>query len=124
MSNPQYDGPPSTFVNVKRVKQEKDTKGRDKVQITLGTYTDKAGVERNSLNELIDVLLTLQGKQANFDIRIEMKESSSGAKFPSAFLRVAEMVPRGAGSVQFTPKASRSDDVKARAAKIQATFKS
>lgn len=125
MQTKQYDGPPSTFVNVKRVKQETDDKGRDKVVLTFGTYTDKNDVERNSLNELIDALLVLQGKQANLDVRIEMREAQSGAKYPSAFVRVTEMIPRAQGQTQFVAKGStsRTTDVKARAAKIQQDFK-
>jgi hypothetical protein len=127
MQTKQYDGPPSTFVNVKRVKQETDDKGRERTQITLGTYTDsRTGVERNSLNELIEALLVLQDKQVNLDIRVEMKESSDGRKFPSAFLRVTEMIPKnaGGGKTAFVPKTQgRASDVKARAAKIQQDFK-
>lgn len=127
MSENKYQGPPATFVNVKRVRQEKDTKGRDKVKLTFGTYTDRNGTERNSLDELISALLELkaEGKsgQANLDIRIEEKTSERGSKFPSAFVMVTEMIPKEAGQVRFVPKQSRTEAVKARTAQIKADFK-
>jgi hypothetical protein len=114
-------------VNVKRVKQEKDAKNRDKVKLTFGTYTDKNGTERNSLQELINALLELTGEgksgQANLDIRIEMKTSDRGSQFPSAFVMVTEMVPKATGETRFVPKTSRAADVKARSQEIAKAFK-
>lgn len=125
-----YDGPPSTFVNVKRVKEGQDSKGRDTLTVTFGLTTDQSGAEINTLDALIDALTTLQGKQANITIHLEDKQSSDGRTFKSAFARVTEMIPRGApggmpSKAQYVPKAasaSRTEAVKAQAAKIRNDF--
>ncbi len=127
MQNKQYDGPPSTFVNVKRVKAgEQDDKGREKTVLTFGLQTDRNGNEVNTCDQLIEALEQYRGKQVNIDIRVGEAESAQGRKFPTAFVRIYEMIPKDAqaGRVAFVPKKpSRTDDVKARAAKIQQDFK-
>lgn len=120
-----YDGPPSTFVNVKRVKTGEDSKGRDTVTVTFGLTKGKDDVEVNTLDALIDALLPLQGKQANLTIHMQEVQSNDGRTFLSAFARVTEMIPRGAGGggkTQFVPKTSKADQVRARSQKIQADF--
>lgn len=93
----QYDTP-ATFVNVKRVRQETDSKGREQTVLTFGLVKDKAGNDVNSADALIAALEPLRGKQVNLDIRIEEKTSQNGRKFPSAFVRVVEMIPKDAGT--------------------------
>lgn len=130
MSQPQkYDGPPSTFVNLKRVKQGEDSKGRETVTATFGLTTTKDGVEVNTLDNLIEALTALQGKQANITIHMEEKEAGGGRSFLSGFARVTEMVPKSAGGgatkTAYVPKAAgsgRADQVRARSQKIQQDF--
>lgn len=121
----QYDKP-ATFVNVKRVRQETDNKGREQTVLTFGLTKDKNGNEINTADQLIAALLPYQGKQVNLDVRIEEKTSAQGRKFPSAFVRVVEMIPKdagGGGTATFVPKSqSRTDGIKAAAKKIQQTF--
>lgn len=127
--NKPYDGPPSTFVNVKRVKiGEQDSKGREKYAFTLGLTNDQSGTEINTCDQLINALLPLQGKQVNLVFHVGEAQSADGRSFPTAFLRVTEMIPKsaGGGQTRFVPKTAtpnRAADVKARAAKIQADFK-
>lgn len=126
MSQPQnQEYAPATFVNVKRVKTETDAKGRDRTVLTLGP--DNKGTD--GVKALADALnaYVAEGKQVNLDIRTEMKEAQNGSKFPSAFIRVTEMVPRGAGAgapgattTRFVPKAKT--DVKAQSAAIRSKF--
>lgn len=120
--NRQYDGPHSTFVSVKRVKEGEDAKGRRQTVVTIGL--DKEG--NNHLDTLIDTLTALRGKQVNLDIRVEDKDAGNGRSFPSAFLRVTEMIPKdagGGGRVAYVPKQSKADEIKAKTAKIQQSFK-
>ena len=124
-NNTKYDGPPSTFVNVKRVKEGQDSKGRNTLTVTFGTKTDKNGVEVNTLDQLIDALTALRGKQANITLHLEDVQTDRGTTFKTAFARVTEMIPRGAtggGKAQFVPKQSRANTVKARAAQINQEF--
>ena len=121
MQQKQYDGPPSTFVNVKRIKQGKDDKGRDKLVLTVGLNRDG----RNDLDTLIDALTALRGKQANLDIRVSETQGADGRTFPTAFIRVVDMVPKseGAGKTTFVPKnQARANNVKASAQKIRQDF--
>lgn len=121
----QYDKP-ATFVNVKRVRQETDSKGREQTVLTFGLTKDKNGNEINTADQLIAALLPYQGKQVNLDVRIEEKTSQQGRKFPSAFVRVVEMIPKdqgGGGTPTYVPKGqSRSETLKAKASKLQQDF--
>jgi hypothetical protein len=108
-----------TLVNVKRVRKDTDTKGREKVVLTFGL--DKNG--NNGADSLIAALAELSGKQINFDIRLEEKQTQDGATFTSAFVIVKEMVPKaeGGGKAKFVPKSeARTAQTKATAAKIKA----
>ncbi len=124
-STPTYDKP-ATFVNVKRVRQETDSKGRDQTVLTFGLTTDKNGNEVNTADALIAALLPYQGKQVNLDIRIEEKTSQQGRKFPSAFVRVVEMIPKDQGggttTAQYVPKPTRAQSVAATAEKLKKQF--
>lgn len=111
--NKQYDGPPSTFVNLKRVKQGEDSKGRQTVTATFGLTKDKDGNEVNTLLPLAEAIndLASQGKQANLTIHFEEKDGGQGRTFLSGFARITEMVPRGAngggaGKTAYVPKKS------------------
>lgn len=130
MSNQkQYDGPPSTFVNVKRVKRGEDSKQRETLTVTFGLTKDKEGNEVNTLDNLIEALTALQGRQANITIHMEEKDGGNGRSFLSAFARVTEMIPRAegggpSGGAKFTPKTNnRQADVQQRAASIRQNFK-
>lgn len=120
----QYDKP-ATFVTVKRVRQETDSKGREQIVLTFGLTNGKDGVIENTADTLIAALLPYAGKQVNLDVRIEEKTSQQGRKFPSAFVRVVEMIPKdqGGGQATFVPKTqSRTDAIKERSAKLQQQF--
>ena len=122
MSQNQQYSQPATFVGTKRVRVgEKDSKGRDKTTLTFGIQS-RDGQEINTLDQLIEALLPLRGKQANLTVYIEEKQTQNGRTFPSAFVRVTEMIPReqGGGRTQFVPKSK--PDVKAQAASIRAKF--
>jgi hypothetical protein len=119
MSQEQNQGPQGTLVNVKRVREDVDSKGRRKVVLTFGL--DKDG--NNGLDKLINTLTELQGKQANFDIRLEEKTSDKGTKFMTAFVIVKEMIPREAGQTQFVPKnTTRANTARANAAKVRSAI--
>lgn len=121
----QYDGPPSKFVNVKRVKQGEDSKGRETLTVTFGLTKTQDGVEVNTLNTLIDALTELQGKQANITIHMEEKQTDNGRSFLSAFARVTEMIPKSQGTTTYVPKAqgpSRTEAIKDNAEKIRKNF--
>lgn len=118
----QYDKP-ATFVNVKRVRQDKDSKGREQTVLTFGLTKNKDGEEINTCDDLIAALLPYKGKQVNLDVRMEEKTSAQGRKFPSAFVRVVEMIPKEQGTVGFVAKTqTKSETLKATAAKIQQDF--
>lgn len=119
---------PSTLVNVKRVRQETG-KGKSGDQeatvLTFGIYEDFRTKEtKNSLDELIDALLPYKGKQVNFDIRVSEKTGAGGKTFPTAFVIVKEMIPRGdtpsvGVKTTYTAKtSSRQTDIKNQAAKF------
>lgn len=122
---PTYDKP-ADFVNVKRVNTgDKDSKGRDKYRFTIGLGTDKAGKEINNVDAMLVALAKYQGKQVNLTFHVEEKtDPKSGRKFPSAFLKIDEMIPKEAGtsSGTYTTKRTTSDDVKAQAEAIRAQF--
>jgi hypothetical protein len=126
--NKQYDGPPSTFVNVKRVKKGEDSKGRETLTVCFGLTKSKDGNEVNTLPDLVSALgiLAAEGKQANITIHMEEKQSADGYAFTSAFARVTEMIPKGqgggAGRTQFVPKASKGQTAAASAANVRAQF--
>ncbi len=117
---------PATFVNVKRVRLgDKDSKGRDKMTLTFGLGSDRAGNEVNNLNSLIAALEQYRDKQVNFTIHTEEKEDpQSKRKFPSAFIKITEMIPKDQqqGKVAFVPKADKKANVQANAAKIREQF--
>lgn len=124
----QYNTP-ATFVNVKRVRTgEQDSKGRDKTVLTFGLGKDPQGNEVNGLDSLISALLPYQGKQVNFAIHVEEKTTPQGRTFPSAFVKITEMIPKDQGGgpqgkTVYAPKAqSRSEAVKATAAAIKSKF--
>lgn len=126
-NNQQYNTP-ATFVNVKRVRiGEQDSKGREKTVLTFGLVKGKDGEETNSLDALIAALLPYQGKQVNFSIHMEEKESN-GRTFPSAFVKITEMIPKGqeAGATKtvYTPKVSKGEATKARSEQIRNSFNS
>lgn len=114
---------PATFVNVKRVKVDKDSKGRDQVKLTFGLQEDfKTKQEINTCDQLIEALLPYKGKQVNLDVRIGEAESN-GRKFPTAFVRVVEMIPNSAQTTTvYTPKTSKIDETKARSEEIRHKF--
>lgn len=118
---------PATFVNVKRVKSgEKDSKGRDVVKLTFGTGEDRQGNATNGCDQLIAALEQYRGKQVNLDIRIGEAEAN-GRKFPTAFVRVVEMIPKddarsGAVRTEFVPKVSKTEATKQRSEDIRAKF--
>lgn len=123
-STTQYETP-ATFVNVKRVRQETDTKGREQTVLTFGLLQDKNGNTVNSADQLIAALIPYQGKQVNFDIRIEEKTSAQGRKFPSAFVRIVEMIPKdqATGKTEYVSKTtSRAAQVAATAEKLKKQF--
>ncbi len=130
MSDQQQYDKPATFVNVKRVRvDEKDAKGRDRTTITFGLGTDRQGNPTNGLDALIAALLPYQGKQVNLTIYTEEKTSAQGRKFPSAFVKVTEMIPKDqqttapAGKSQFVPKTQdRNQAVKNKAEEIRNSF--
>ena len=122
----QYDKP-ATFVSVKRVRTgEKDSKGRDRTVLTFGLGKDPQGNEINGLDALIAALLPYQGKQVNFAVHLEEKTTPQGRKFPSAFVKITEMIPKdagGGGQTQFVPKnQTRNQSIRATAEKIKQTF--
>lgn len=117
MSEAQAQQQPGTLVNVKRVRKDVDTKGREKVVLTFGL--DKDG--NNGADALIAALAEYSGKQINFDIRLEEKESAHGT-FTTAFVIVKEMIPKtaGGGKGSFVPKnKAKTEAVKANTAKIR-----
>ena len=120
--NKVYDVP-ATFVNVKRVKLEQDDKKRDKMVFTFGLGEDKNGNPTNGCDQLIEALQQYKGKQVNLDFRVEEKEYK-GKKFPSAFVRIVEMIPKDqqASQTAFVPKASKADQVKANAERLAKQF--
>ena len=114
-NNQQQQG---TIVSVKRVRKGFDTKEREKIVLTFGP--DSKG--RDSALALARAIQALEGKQINFDIRLDKKESDNGT-FDTAFVIVKEMVPKDQRKATFVPKnKSRADDVKAKAKKIQEQF--
>lgn len=116
-----YDQP-ATFVNVKRVKVDKDSKGRDQVKLTFGLQNNREGQEVNTCDELIEALLPYRGKQVNLDVRIGEAESN-GRKFPTAFVRVVEMIPKDAQTkTAYAPKESKTAATKARSEEIRSRF--
>lgn len=123
----KYDGPPSTFVNLKRIKVgEKDGAGRDKYSFVFGLTKDQQGNEVNTCDQLIHALTALQGKQVNLTFHVGEAQSPDGRTFPTGFARVTEMIPKDQlrGQTQFVPKtSSRIDKVKEQAAKLQQQFK-
>lgn len=125
MSNQQQYDLPATFVNVKRVKVDKDSKGRDQVKLTFGLTKDKNGQEVNSADQLIEALEQYRGKQVNFDIRIGEAESG-GRTFPTAFVRIVEMIPKDAQApgtkTAWVPKAPKADTTKAKNEEIRNRF--
>lgn len=109
-------GPAGKIVNVKRVREATDTKGRRQVVLTFGL--DREG--NNGLDPLIEALEELRGKQANFDIRLEEKVSEQGRTFTAAFVIVKEMIPRPQGQVQYVPKnTERANTARTNAAKVR-----
>ncbi len=123
----QYDTP-ATFVNVKRVRVEKDSKGRDQTVFTFGLGKDRQGNPINGLDQLLAALTPYAGKQVNLDFRVEEKTSEQGRTFPSAFVRIVEMIPKDQAplgkTVQYAPKtSSKADQVKANAARLAEQFK-
>lgn len=127
MGNEQkiYDTP-ATFVNVKRVRTEKDTKGRDQYVFTFGLGNDKQGNQINGLDQLIAALETYRGKQVNLDFRVEEKTAESGRTFPSAFCRIVEMIPKDQQTTKatFVPKnQTKTQALQAKAAKLAEQFK-
>lgn len=123
--NKQYDGPPSTFVNTKRVRLGEDSKGRQTTTVTFGLTKNRDGVEINSADSLREALNALEGKQVNLTIHVEEKVSDQGRKFPSAFVRVTEMIPKdagGGGRTQYVPKASKAEATANRTNEIRAKF--
>lgn len=121
----QYDTP-ATFVNVKRVRKETDTKGREQTVFTFGLSTDRSGNTINGLDQLLAALTPYAGKQVNLDFRVEEKTSGQGRKFPSAFVRIVEMIPKDQqqAKTQYVPKTStKADAVKANAARLAEQFK-
>lgn len=121
----QYDTP-ATFVNVKRVRQETDKKGRAQTVLTFGLTKDKNGNEVNTADELIAALSQYAGKQVNLDIRIEEKEGQNGRTFPSAFVRIVEMIPKdqgGGGKTAFVPKnQTKTQALKEKAERLKQDF--
>jgi hypothetical protein len=116
MAEPQAQNN-GALINVKRVRKDTDTKGRDKVVLTFGL--DKNG--NNGADSLLTALAALQGKQVNFDIRMEEKVTEAGATFTSAFVLVKEMIPKEQGTTSYVPKTpQRAASTKATAAKIKA----
>lgn len=112
-----------TLVSVKRVRKDVDAKNRDKVVLTFGT--DNQG--RDGLAELIAALKQYEGKQVNFDIRLDKKTTERGVAFDTAFVIVKEMIPKAAGGgapgkAQYVPKQSRKDQVQQRAKQINESF--
>ncbi len=128
MSNPQqqqYDTP-ATFVNVKRVRKELDTKKREQVVFTFGLGKDKQGNEVNGADQLIAALEQYRGKQVNLDFRIEEKTSEQGRTFPSAFCRIVEMIPKDQqqGKATYVPKnQSKAQNLQDKANKLAEQFK-
>lgn len=122
----QYDGPPSTFVNLKRVKLgEKDSKGKDKYAFTFGTTTDRDGNTINTADQLIAALIPYQGKQVNLCFHVGEVESAQGRTFPSGYVRVTEMIPKdvaAGGKTAFVPKQSRADALKEKADGLSKQF--
>lgn len=117
-----YDGPPSTFVNVKRVKTGEDSKGRNTLTATFGLTKGRDGAEVNTLDTLIDALTALRGKQANITIHMEEKEvEGTGRSFLSAFARVTEMIPRDAGGGK-TAYVSKKSNAAQTASNVRAAF--
>ncbi len=120
-----YDTP-ATFVNVKRVRTETDSKGRAQTVFTFGLGTDRQGNSINGLDLLIAALTPYAGKQVNLDFRVEEKTSEQGRKFPSAFVRIVEMIPKDQQTAKATyvPKTSnKAEAVKANAARLAEQFK-
>ncbi len=138
-NKPVYDQP-ATFVNLKRVRgltknkvtgvtevTEQDSKKRAKINLTFGLGTDRQGNPNNGADQLIEALLPYQGKQVNFTIYVEEKTSSQGRVFPSAFVKITEMIPRDEAPMgmktQFVAKTTtRAQDVKNRAEEIKKSF--
>ncbi len=114
MSEYKKDG---AIINVKRVRRDVDFNKREKVVLTFGLNRDGG----NDLDTLIATLQSYQGKQVNFDIRLDKKTSERGAAFDTAFVIVKEMIPKDMAdaSSTFTPKKSKQDDVRERAKKFE-----
>ena len=116
MNNEQQNQ--GTLVNVKRVRRAQDKSGREQVVLTVGL--DKEG--NNTADALIETQQTNKGKQINFDVRLEVKQTTTGQTFDSAFVIVKEMIPRDANAT-YTPKANaKQTSVKANADKIRKQF--
>ncbi len=103
------------ILNVKRVRRDQDFNKRDRVVLTFGT--DKDGV--NGLDTLIATLQSYQGRQVNFDIRLDKKKSDRGVEFDTAFVIVKEMIPKGQEPATYTPKLTKQADVRERAKKFE-----
>jgi hypothetical protein len=96
-----YDGPPSHFVNAKRVSTQTDKNGREYTKLTFGIYETKSG-QVNTLDELLDVLEQYRGRQVNIEVRTESQDNG----YDRAYVRVTEMIPKNSGQAKFTPKTS------------------
>lgn len=124
--NGQTYDTPATFVNVKRVRKETDTKGREQYVFTFGLGKDRQGNEINGADQLIAALAPYAGKQINLDFRVEEKTAKSGRTFPSAFCRIVEMIPKDqqVGKSTFVPKTTnKAQALQAKANKLADQFK-
>jgi len=112
-----------TIIGVKRVRRATDTKGREKVVLTFGL--DKDG--NNIADVLMQTLTALQGKQVNFDIRLDKRTSEQGVEFDTAFVIVKEMIPKDQQAPRSTYKpkqAAAKSNLKARANAISKELES
>lgn len=123
MSTNNSDGPKGVLVGAKRVRRvEADARGREQIVLTFGP--DKQG--RDSALELAQAITDLvnEGKQINFDVRLDKKQTERGKSFDVAFVIIKEMVPKdaevgGGKSPKFTPKPSRAQTLKKTADQIR-----
>lgn len=120
----QYDGPPSTFVNAKRVKEGEDSKGRRTTQMTFGLKNNRDGVEVNTADDLRNALNALEGKQVNITFHVEDVDAGNGRTFAGGFARVTEMIPKDQqqGRTAFVPKQSAAAATKAKTDSIRQKF--
>lgn len=100
-----------SIVNVKRVRRATDKKGREQIVLTFGLGQNRDGSDANHADALIQALEAYKGKQINFDVRLDKKQTPSGAEFDTAFVLVREMIPRddprstqGNAKAKFVPK--------------------